>query len=405
VLKLKPIADDILVFVDCDQMSPDVREDLFMPSRDRLADNAFKAELVGALDEALKGDDSLKQLRNKRQQERVSERMKDDQPLTDVLKALIKSSPNLTQLLQLGQRISAPFNTVSVKSHPQEPFRGEIYPTFFKLKNVEYGSVYRRNAPINQRMKFTFETDARDDYFRRRIERGSFSLMCLDKKGNEQDCTFVGPNLRNGIASVTVNLPDDAEVGDVISLIARTNDPHKSFESLVEATVKPPQESHHGGSGSRKPPQNNPGNDREAPRQLSTPEIKRVFREEWGNQSPAFDEFTALRVDVSGYDATENEIFEFRINMDNTPLLNEIKQRRLDDGSSRNQFLYANVLIGLSLLLQHRQNEKDAEGLSVEAHIESTTRAMAPFILALTNLGQQDLADGEDFDGLEAATG
>ena len=44
-LKLKPLAEDMLVFVDCDQMSDDVREDLFMPSRDRLTDNAFKAEL------------------------------------------------------------------------------------------------------------------------------------------------------------------------------------------------------------------------------------------------------------------------------------------------------------------------------------------------------------------------
>jgi hypothetical protein len=31
--------------IDCDQMSDDVREDLFMSSHDRLTDNAFKAEL------------------------------------------------------------------------------------------------------------------------------------------------------------------------------------------------------------------------------------------------------------------------------------------------------------------------------------------------------------------------
>ena len=83
-LKLKPLAEDMLVFVDCDQMSDDVREDLFMPSRDRLTDNAFKAELVDGLDQALKTDDALKQLRNKRQQERISEQLKDDRPLTDV---------------------------------------------------------------------------------------------------------------------------------------------------------------------------------------------------------------------------------------------------------------------------------------------------------------------------------
>jgi hypothetical protein len=406
-LKLKPIAEDMLVFIDCDQMSPDVREDLFMPSRDRLADTAFKAELIDSLDQALKADDTLKQLRNRRQQERVSEQLKDDRPLTDVLQNLIKSSPNLTQLLQLGQRISAPFNTVSVSSHPDEPFKGEIYPTFFKLKNVEYGKLFKRVAPINQRMKFTFETDARDDYFRRRIERGNFSLSYYDKKGNEQDCSFVGPNLKSGIASVMANLPDDVDVGDIIRLTARTHDPQRDFESAIEATVKPAADAPSGGGGSRKPPQNKSGNDREAPRQLSTPEIKRVFREDWEKQNPPFNESTAMSVSVAAYDAEENEIYEFKINMDNTPLLNEIKQRRLEDITARNQFLYANVLLGLSLLLQHKQSsEKDGEGRpSIESRIEETTRAMAPFILALTSLGQQDLSDAEEIDGLEAATG
>jgi hypothetical protein len=405
-LKLKPIADDMLVFVDCDQMSPDVREDLFMPSRDRLADNAFKAELIDSLDQTLKADDTLKQLRNKRQQERMSEQLKDDRPLTDVLQNIIKSSPNLTQLLQLGQRISAPFNTVSVASHPEEPFKGEIYPTFFKIKNNEYGKLFKRAAPINQRMKFTFETDVRDDYFRRRIERGNFSLVYLDKKGKERDCSFVGPSLKGGIAAVMANLPDDADVADIITFIARTDDPHRNFESTIEVTVKPAAETHSGGSGNRNPAQNKSGNDREAPRQLATPKIERVYREDWEKQKPVFDEHTALRVDVTGYDAEENEVYEFRINMDNTPLLNEIKQRRLEDMPARNQYLYANVLVGLSLLLQHKQmSPEEREGKSIENRIDETTRALAPFILALTGLGQHDLSDAEEIDGLEAATG
>ena|ERR1700722_5953818 len=91
----------------------------------------------------------------------------------------------------------------------------------------------------------------------------------------------------------------------------------------------------------------------------------------------------------------------------NTPLLNEIKQRRLEDMTARNQFLYANVLVGLSMLLQDKQSPKnnDENAASIEARIEETTRAMAPFMLALTGLGQQDLSEGDEIDGLEAATG
>jgi hypothetical protein len=406
-LKLKPLAEDMLVFVDCGKMNDDVREDLFMPSRDRLTDNAFKAELIDCLDQALKADDTLKQLRNKRQRERVSQQLKDDQPLNDVLQNLIKSSPNLTQLLQLGQRISAPFNTIKVASSPEKEFKGEIYPTFFKLKNVDYGKLFKRGAPINQRMKFTFETDARDDYFRRRIERGNFSLVYLDKKGKEHDSSYVGPSLKGGIATVMANLPKDAAVGDIIAYTARTDDPHRTFENQIEIMVKPAVESHSGGSGERKAPHTKPGQDREIPKQLSSPKIERVYRDDWGKQKPPFDEDTAMRVEVAGYEgAEENEVYEFRINMDNMPLLNEVKQRRLDDTPARNQFLYGNVLVGLSLLLQHKQlSPKEREGWSVESRIEETTRALAPYMLALTSLAQHELSDAEEIDGLEAATG
>ena len=308
-----------------------------------------------------------------------------------MLQSLIKSSPNLTQLLQLGQRISAPFNTVQVASSAEKEFKGELYPTFFKIKNIEYGKLYKRAAPINQRMKFTFETDARDDYFLRRIERGDFSLVYIDSKGKPHDASYVGPSLKRGISAVMANLPEEAEVGDVIKYIARTEDAHHSSEDIIEVTVKPAAESHSGGSGSRKPPQNKPGDEREIPRQLSTPKIERIYREDWEKQKPPFDEHTALRVEVTGYEGEdETEVYEFRINMDNMPLLNEIKQRRIDDGPARNQFLYGNVLVGLSMLLQHKQSQtKDGDG--IEVRIEQTTRALAPFMLALTSLAQHDL--------------
>jgi hypothetical protein len=108
------------------------------------------------------------------------------------------------------------------------------------------------------------------------------------------------------------------------------------------------------------------------------------------------------------YDADEAEVPVFRINMDNTPLLNEIKQRRLEDTSARNQFMYGNVLVGLSILLQDKDKSdvpEDAKQLRVEDRIEMTCRGLAPFMLSLTSLGLEDLSDAEPLDGLEAATG
>ena len=44
-------------------------------------------------------------------------------------------------------------------------------------------------------------------------------------------------------------------------------------------------------------------------------------------------------------------------------------------------------------------------GRTVEAQIENTCKALAPFMLALTSLGLEDLSQIEEVDGLEAATG
>lgn len=412
-LKMRPLSDDMLIFVDCDRMTDDVREDLFMPSRDRLTDNAFKAELIDGLEQAIKSDETLRQLRNQRQHDRMSERMKDDRPLTDVLQALIKSSPNLTQLLQLGQRISAPFNTFPTGGGTEKEFRGEVYPTFFKMKGTEYGKIHTRGAPINQRMKLTFETDARDDYFRRRIERGNFSLTYVDAMGIVWDASFVGPNLKRGIATVMASLPEEVQVGDILSFAAHVDDSRSSFDNMIQATVKPAVTSQGGGGGERKPPQPKPGSEREAPQQLAMPRIDRIYREEWASQTPPFDEFTAMAIEVAGYEGEEEkEVYVFRINMDNTPLLNEIKQRRLEDSTARNQFLYGNVLVGLSMLLQHKQaatNQNDHgseyKPQSIEDRIEGTCRALAPFILTLTSLGMNDLSEVDEVEGLESAVG
>jgi hypothetical protein len=114
-----------------------------------------------------------------------------------------------------------------------------------------------------------------------------------------------------------------------------------------------------------------------------------------------------MKVDYE-YDTADNEIPVFLVNMDNTPLLNEIKQRRLDDQAARDQFMYGNVLIGLSLMLQDKERpdkQTENEQMKVEDLIEATCRAIAPFMLSLTTLRQEDLSTDEQIDGLEAVTG
>jgi len=68
-------------------------------------------------------------------------------------------------------------------------------------------------------MRLLFETDARDDYFSRRIESGVFSLVWIDKVGEEHKVSTVGPTLRRGAASVMATLPEGVDVGDVADFV------------------------------------------------------------------------------------------------------------------------------------------------------------------------------------------
>lgn len=408
-VKMKPLADDLLVFVDCDRLNDAVREDLFMPSRDRLADNDFKSALIDGLGKVLRDCEQLKALRNHRQQERLNERLKDDRPLTDVLQSLIKNSPNLKTLLQLGRSISTPFNTMPGGSEESTSFKGEFYPSFFKIKGVEYGIPYKRECPVNQRMRLTFETDVQNNYFTRHIESGHFTLSLMGHGEDKKNVSYVGPNLRNGIATLMVDLSDDVEIDDKLEFVAQIKDSMRSFENPILVTVKPEAQKHQGGNGGRNPPNNEEGKKRERPSQLAPPDIERIYRRDW--ETHGFDEFTAMKVEAVGYagESDSTELYAFKVNMDNTPLLNEIKQKRLDDGSARNQFLYANVLVGLSLLLEDKQMGErisldlgeDNKHEIVEERIARVCRALAPFLLALTSLGTEELGEEEGIEGLE----
>ena len=408
-VRMKPLADDLLVFVECDELSDIVREDLFMPSRDRLAENGFKQSLVDALEKTVQGCQELRDLRNIRQQERMSARLKDEQPLADVLQSLIKSSPNLTTLLQLGQRISAPFNTQQTGSDDKSEFKGEVYPSFFKNKGVAYGSPAKLARSINHRVRLTFETDARNDYFTRAAERGFFDLAWIDSDGIEKKASISGPKLRNGIATVMLDFPDVAKVGEQMIFVSRVTDSRATFENRIIVTVQPQTERKPGGTGNRKPPNKDKGGDRERSLEVAPPMIKRIYREDW--ETEGFDESTAMKVEPVGYSDDESaELYEFKVNMDNLPLENESKQKRLGKDQYkllREQFLYANVLIGLSLLLEDKKakerepEENDAPNETIEDRIERICRALAPFIPALISLGTGDLEMDEQVEGLE----
>ena len=66
---LSLLSNSLLVHVDCTALSPQARDDLFMASRDRIADTGFATVLIGEVSKALRDTPKLRELKERRTRE------------------------------------------------------------------------------------------------------------------------------------------------------------------------------------------------------------------------------------------------------------------------------------------------------------------------------------------------
>jgi hypothetical protein len=411
--RLNYIADSILVTVDCGNISGRAREDLFMNSRDRLSHNSIRYGIERQLEEMLKQHQGLRALKEKRRAEEIQSKLADEKPLEDILKSLLEHSPTLSALFLHGQRLSNPFKTMQVTAEPKE-FHGKKHPTYFKFKGKDYGRDLRKDCHINQRCRITFETDAANDYFDRTADKGTFALFLVAEETRVPVTDYVGPNLQNGIATLTLNLPNNCEVGDVLRFKAVVSDPtlldafENNFILDVEAEVTTGPGGPH---GPKEPPTKEDGEEREAITGISLPNIILVNEADWGNQTPPFDKYTALRIGVSdvvgpgnGENPEAEDVYDFKINMDNLYLKSELKAGGEEVEMIRARWKYGLVLMGIALLhddLQARKRKDEKElsseeesGETIEKRVEAFSRAMAPVLLPMiSSLGALELEE------------
>ena len=248
---LSYLTDSLLVVVDCSRFTGRAREDLFMNSRDRLSKGELRAAIEHELEDMLRNHVGLRNLKESRRREETESKLADSKPLEDVLESILKQAPNLANLFMLGKRASNPFKTKEVQEK-EIPFDGQRFPSYFKFKGKEYGTELHRETHKNMRTRINFETDVVNDYFSRSIEAGAFSLS-QNSETKKSVTDFSSPNLHNGIATLSVKIPDSAAVGDELTFEAVVSDPANgcSFENRFTVCVKEAAQTG-GGSGGRK---------------------------------------------------------------------------------------------------------------------------------------------------------
>lgn len=406
------ISDTVLLTIDCSEFSQGAIEDLFMNSRDRLRGGELRASIEAELEDFVKNHDGLRALKEKRRREDLEAKLDDSQPLADILESIIRQSPSLTSLFLSGTRLQTPFRTRGVQGETEE-FAGSTHPSYFKFKDLDYGQTLEKDCHINMRCRVSFETDVENDYFDRAENPGKFKLSCVTEDEEIEIETYV-LNLRNGIATLSISLPEDIKENDILLFSATVDDDVilEPFTNGLIVTVKEREEARPSSGSRRKNPSNNRGNDREQPSGIQMPNITDVAEEEWLNHS--FDKYSALRVVNSGESGAPGEggsdvsangnIYDFYVNVDNLYLKTELKNNYEDAEVVRARFRYGLVIVGLALLQDNQDNHKGAlvaeeeptngNDVDIEERIKQITRAVSPVLLPMIeSLGGLNTSD------------
>ncbi len=376
------LADSILVMVDCSKINGRTQEDLFMNSRDRLSGGPIQEDIETCLEDIIKNHQGLRDLREKRRREDIENQLQDSKPLADVLENIIKKSPSLSSLFMKGIRIKNPFKLTGVKS--QGIFKGKEFPTYFKL-DKEYTESEPKICPINNiRFRVQYETDSENNYFNRDKDPGELIL-----KMNDISIRNRSINLWNGVATLTIEMPDDVKIGDKLCFQTEVTDTTRvePFESRFCIIIGRPQDNDKGNNkGKRKKsPDKKKGSDRQELTYLDIPNIREVRKDEW--EKYKFNEKTALHV----IDAGEEAGYDFYINMDNVYLQMETKGNiKIDPKILEARFKYGMVLIGISLIDFDKKTEKETISqntenidISIFEKISQFSRAISPVLLPL----------------------
>ncbi len=208
-------------------------------------------------------------------------------------------------------------------------------------------------------------------------------------------------NLWNGLATLTISIPSDAEIDDILCFRVEISDINQVNPFSSKFCIQVFKEQKNGNSnGNRKnPPSDKAGKDRQKESYLDLPNIMEIRKEDWDKEDYKdfnFDQNSALKVRSTG----EENGYDFFINMDNVCLKTEMKgSAKIEPALLEARYRYGMVLLGISILdfEENRQKKKkegvesDKNGLSIYDKISLFTEAISPALLPMiTSLGSSE---------------
>ena len=345
-LKYPIFKDYLLIHVDCTHMKLEVKNELFMASRDRLKDSEETKELRNQLAKLLNNSE-LKEL-HKRRKEALTISAGDT---NDLLKSFTKSMPLNSELMKLLNntfKLDLEDSPKAKKDNHQEkhnkpqdiPFNPQRFPSFFKLsKNVEAGKPYA-SIPLDGNRSIKFMTDVEDSYFDRTEDPGDMQISLLKYNQNETEGGN-GPGQPNDITelvNITKSSPnkgtirlsmaptEKVNVGDSLEIMATLYSPEGEMNEMFLVKIVDKEKI-------KEKPQTK--NDDEP--KIGLPAIRLLSENKREEKHMSWEEFSSTANAEMNYDeilhpfVNEDKLETIFINLDSSVLLNYKKKLKTED--------------------------------------------------------------------------
>jgi hypothetical protein len=211
------IAGSMLVTLDCTELGQGSRNAMFMSNRETFRDDPLLQELFKKLQKELHDHEGLRELNQKRYEEKIADAVNDEDGI-NALEELLASDPTLADLFgstasgKVAAKTATDGTGGKIKGKA-EPFSGTDFPTFFC--RADGSTAIEVELPQGEATRVSFKTDVKNNYFTRRKHRG-----CCDFKNGLQP-TF---HLFNGRLTFTLHVDKKTVEGTTLHVEAVITD-------------------------------------------------------------------------------------------------------------------------------------------------------------------------------------
>ncbi len=294
-LKLNLLKEHLLIHIDCTNMKPNFRKELFMASRDRLKSGEETRALRSFLAVKLGAKNGRLWEIQKRRKDSITVESEDAK---DLLKSFAQNFARNTELLKLleqtlnldlppkGKQKGDPNNSTQKKQKKKEeqPFNPQRFPAFFNRRAQGKKDKEVVTIPFGGEKTIFFDTDVENNYFDRIEEPGELKIAILDYKTNETEGGDAPGKVdriedvfnarksspQNGTIKIHLNPKKEVSIGDEAKIKVSLEDPTGEFEEIFWVKVSEP----------KAPSQPSPKADKQETVTLGLPDLICAYKEE-----------------------------------------------------------------------------------------------------------------------------